>query len=330
MIPGIDALGAPKYKKAFLSTPRQYAVRSFGETFGDFLPLAKEWLRTGGMVLGVDLLWDDDHKYGSDAQMKRAKKMALEYEKLAVLYPAADIELTLFTEHNLTNPDKFNDIVQEWAPSCTIVNNPWKGAFSRRYKNEVHGSKAAPSGRYNYSGDGGLDSKPINAELVDCNIQALLQKHVNCERFYFWHARNNGKYSMKDPAQRPQRSYWPTKDFLASELWEFKNPGIISIPKDWIIKSHSEHHGEHETKGDEMMIISPIRANAIVLKRNGKKIKTLPYYGTYTEEGGKQRYRYYSGEWGWKLGANLDVYVGSKKYGTINAGLRAGSYRGKI
>lgn len=333
MIRGLDVLGAPKYRKAFLSIPREYAVRSFGETFGDFYPLAREWVRTGGRYLGVDLLWDDDHRYGSDSQMKRAKKMAREYQALAVAYPNADIELTLFTEHNLGDPDKFNDIVQEWAPNCTIVNNPTeKGRFSTKYKNEVHGTRNVPSGRYNYSGDGGLVDRGsrYNAELVDCDFTKLLQKHSNCERFYFWHARNNGKYSMKDPAKRPQRKYWPTPKFLQAELWHFTAPGIIQIGKGWTVKSFSEHHGPGETKGDELLLIAPVKAKEIVLKREDKVVKRLPYYGIFNEDGGGIRYRYYSGNFGYLFGANLEVYVNGKKFGIINGGFRAGSYRGKI
>lgn len=326
MIPGIDALGAPKYRKAFLTIPRHFAVRSFGETFGDFYPLAKDWVRTGGLLLGVDLLWNDDHKYGSSAQMKRVKKMALQYQQLAVEFPEVDLEISPFTEHNLSNPDKYLDDVQLWAPDCTIVNNPWKGAFSRRYKNEVHGSKGAPNGRYNYSGDGGLDSKPYNAELVDCDFQALLKEHANCERFYFWHVRNNGKYSMKDPAKRPQRKYWPSPDFLASQYWYFTDPGQVQLPKGWFVKSHAELHGANDNKGDKLLIVSPIKTSEITLKRNGKVVGRLRYFGSFDGGG----YRYYSSTLGYKHGSDCEVFIKNKKYGKINAGMRTKPFRGKI
>lgn len=325
MIYGVDTLGAPKYGKAFLSIPRKFAVRSFATTFGNFEPFARKWCASGGLFLGVDLLWDDAHKYG-DKNVRELRKLCKIYEAVKRQFPLVDLELSPFTEHNLSNPDKYLDIAQESAPNCTIVNNPWKGALSRKYKNEVHGSMKAPNGRYNYSGDGGLDFKPDNAELVDCDITKLLQKHSNCERFYFWHSRNNGRYSMKDKTPRPNRSYWPTKEFLASEIYEFTDKGNISLPKGWSVKSHSEHHGKGEVKGDKLLIICPHDADFIILKRGSKVIVKLKSYGPFDGGG----FRYYAPDFGYKYGANLEVYIGSKKYGVCNGGFRTAPFRGKI
>jgi len=72
-----------------------------------------------------------------------------------------------------------------------------------------------------------------------------------------------------------------------------------------------------------LLIISPIRADAIKLKRGGKVIATLKYYGVYSEGG----FRYYAPSWGYKLGADLQICIGKLKYGICNGGFRDPTFR---
>jgi hypothetical protein len=110
---------------------------------------------------------------------------------------------------------------------------------------------------------------------------------------------------------------------LESLVYLFSNKGRFEIPKNWLVKSHAEKHDKNDKKGDKLLIISPIKAAAIELKRAGKLIAKLAYYGSFQGGG----FRYYWQKFGYQAGADLDVFIGKKKYGVINAGFRGLTYR---
>lgn len=313
-IPCLDVLGGANYKKEILQTvPRDYIIGLFDNTFGESLPVAKAYLESGGRGVRVNFLWSDSHSYG-DKDIPRIKKIAKKWEPTCKAYPGK-VWASPFTEHNLSNPDKYLNIVKQESPSCIVTNTPWRGALSSKYQNEVHGNHAKPkNGVYSYSYDG--------TNSVDSNVISVRKAYSDSIFFCMWNPRFNGKWSMKDTTPRPQRKAWPNKEMLQANMYLFGDKGNTSIPKNWLIKPLAEKHGIADSKGDKLLVISPVKDSHIELKKGGKSFK-LPYYGTYQGGG----YRYYSSSWGYQLGAGLEVYAKKKKYGSINGGFRDPTFR---
>lgn len=313
MIFGLDLLAGAKYPKEVIKhLPSGWALGVFANTFGDAFSLVEKVAKGGKCpLIRVQLVWKDDHKFGTK-ELQLAIKEAKRYEKIR---GHSQIELSPFCEHNLNNPDEWLSKVQAAAPSCRIVNTPWKGALSKRFKNEVHGDHKKPTGPYNYSYDG--------TNSVDSNVTKDKQAHSDSDVFFFWHPRFNLKWSMKDTTPRPQRKAFPSSDLIKSVAYLATDKGDTSIPKNWLVKSHAEKHDAQDQKGDKLLIISPKKASEIILKRAGRVIDKLRLYGSFAGGG----WRYYSQNWGYKLGANLDVWLGGKNYGVINGGFRDPSFR---
>lgn len=318
MINALDLLAGAQYKKEVLQVSSQFAIGLFAETFGDAYPVAEEALRRGCKLIRIQLLWSDSHSFG-DNDIKKIKKLAAKYNQLANKYPAADVRLSPFCEHNLANPDKYLDICQLAAPNCVIVNTPWKGAFSKRYFNEIHGTDhKKPQGRYQVSLDG--------TEATNIDIEAFKAKYSDAEVMFLWSCRFNLRYREKDGTPRPIRikesnQRKPTKDYIESIAYLFTDKGSTSIPKKTTVKSHAEKHDAADLKGDKLLIIFPEKHNELTLKRNGKKLASLRYYGVFDGGG----HRYYSTSMGFKFG-RCEVWT-NKKIAEINAGFRDGTFR---
>lgn len=311
---GLDLLAGAKYKKeAINNLPAGWALGIFAEAFGDAFSVVEAALKKGCPLVRVQLLWSDTHSFG-DKDIPKLKKLGRQYAPLAEKY-RDKVELSFFCEHNVSNPDKYGDILQSVAPFARIVNCPWKGKLSTKYKNEIHGKLTSLNGPYNFSFDG--------TNCVDTDMETYKASHKNAEVFFFWWCRFNLKWSMKDDTPRPNRNAKPTKDGIKSIVYLASDKGDTKVLKKWIIKSHSEKHNATDAKGDKLLIISPIKASEIVLKRSGRVVGRLKYYGPYSEGG----HRYYSASWGYELGKSLEVWIGSKQYGVISAGFRDGVYR---
>jgi hypothetical protein len=310
---GLDVLAGAKYPEQVRRIPNQFAVGLFAETFGDALPVVKRELESGRSFVRVHLLWRDNHSFGG-AELKEARKLARRYQSLCAAFPGR-IEISPYCEHNVPTPDKDLDKIQAEAPNCKLVNTPWKGGISRRYKNEVHGSHKKPAGPYNYSYDG--------SNSVDADVEKDKAAHSGADYFFFWHPRFNLKWSLKDQTPRPQRKAKPSRDLVESVEYLQTAKGQTSVPKKWLVKSHAEKHGPEDLKGDKLLIISPKRVNEITLRRGAQKVGTLRYYGPFDGGG----FRYYSPSFGYKLGMNLEIWIGSKVYGSINGGFRDGYFR---
>jgi hypothetical protein len=321
----IETLAGAQYPEAVRSIPRQFGISGFAKReFGDFFPVARRALQDGRPWVGVNLLWSDTHDF-SEKDLPFVINEAKRYEPLCQQY-LNKIELRPFTEHKLKNPDALLDKVQAAVPSCKIVNSVWTGSLSKKYKNEVHGKHQAPQGEYNYSFDG---TNSVDSQVYDTNkATGYLTRHKRAAVFCMWHPAINLRYSMKDSTPRAQRvkeakQRAPNRELLLSLAYLFNPPGAIFVPKNWLIKSHAEKHGANDQKGDKLVIISPVRGAAIELKRDGKVVAKLPYYGTY--EGGG--YRYYWSQMGFRAGTETGLYIGKKQYGMINGGFRAPTFR---
>lgn len=317
MIHGLDLLAGATYKKEVLQVSQEYAIGLFAETFGDAFPVAEACLKNGCKLIRIQLLWSDTHSFG-DKDIPKIKKLAAKYNKLANKYPAADIRLSPFCEHNLSNPDKYLDICQVAAPNCLIINTPWKGAFSKKYINEIHGDHVKPQGRYHYSFDG--------TECTNADVEAYKKKYGDAEVFFMWTSRFNLRWSEKDKTSRPQRikeskQRSPSSDMVESIAYLFTDKGNTQIPKKTTVKSHAERHQAIDPKGDKLLVIFPEKHKALTLKRGGKKIGTLNYYGPFDGGG----HRYYASTFGYKFG-KCEVWT-TKKVAEINAGFRDGTFR---
>lgn len=312
MIYGIDTLAGAKYPKVVRSIPNTLAVGFFAETFGDAFPVVQRELESGRCKIRVHLLWSDSHSFG-DRDIPKIRKLARKYQALAARFPGR-VEISPFCEHNLSAPDKYLDIVAAEAPAASIVNTPWKGAISRKYKNEVHGDHKAPNGVYNYSYDG--------TSATDANVEADKAKHSRADIFFIWSPRLNLKWSMKDATPRPQRKAIPSPEYIDSLEYLAGPKGETSIPKNWLVKSHAERHEASDTKGDKLLIISPLKSAQITLKRGGKVVATLPYYGPFDGGG----HRFYAKAMGFQIGV-VEVWQEGKKFGVVNCGFRDPTFR---
>lgn len=313
---GFDTLAGALYPETVKSIPKKYGYGIFAITFTDSFKLNKEELEDGRSWIRVDLLWSDNHSYG-DSDIPQIKRLSKKYEPLCKRYKDR-IGLAPFTEHNLKEPDKYLDAAQKEAPDCQIINSVWNGSLSKKYRNEVHGNHWKPDGVYLYSYDG--------TDAVDSNVERIKHTYASADKFLFWTGRYNCRWSMQDSRSRLERirdCAKPTKEYQKSIEYLVSNKGIVSIPKNWLVKSHAESHGANDPKGDHLLVISPVKGNAVILKKEGNVVAKLPYYGSYQGDG----YRYYYNDFGFHLGAGLNLFLNGTRYGTINGGFRDGSYR---
>lgn len=198
MIYGLDYLGGARYPDVIRRYhPKGRAAGGFARAFGDFFLVAKDLSdRSAAPVIRMQLVWDGSHVYGDDC-LRQAIREAKRYDKLSGY---ARIQLSPFCEHNHKNPDRFLDAVHEAAPSCEIINTPWKGAWSKRYKNETH-SLAKSSAAHNFSWDG-----------ADCLIGGYVAPPS--EILFLWTPACNGKRDASDTTPIAQRKAWPTRETI--------------------------------------------------------------------------------------------------------------------
>lgn len=315
MIYALDGLGAAMYQSAYVKAiTLKLGHGGFAEEFGPFFPVAQKCLGKGSPHGRYHLVWNKNHVYG-DKDIPAIIRLAKQYNKLAAQHETQVVELSPFCERLLFNPDTYLDIARENAPDCVIVNSPaGQGALSSKYKNEVHGGANHPlKGAYNYSGDGGATVNGQKRDFVDLDVTNLKVKHSNSDVFFIWACGLNCHWSITDTS----RTFKPDDTYLQSLIYLATAEGQISVPHNWTIKSHAEASPDN-AKSNKLMIISPVKASKITLKRNGKVIENLAYYEPYTDG----RFRYYSPRYGFKDGAGCEVWANGQKYGICNPGFR--------
>lgn len=325
MIYGLDVLGVAKYSQVALNNwPQNFACGCFAQEFGDVFSFLDKLLATGKCPqVRIQLLWSDQHQYGSAQDQQAIAHLAQRYNQLAVKYPTMRIELSPYCEHQLSNPDFHCGIVAKNAPNCIPINTPEPGgAWSTQFKNETHGGGLHPNPT-NRSGDGGINGH----DDIDLDITSEKNKHLGADVFYFWCARFNGHWSMHNTTPRPQRADWPDAQFINAVAFLATDIGATNVPKGWCIKSNSENHGPTDTKAEKLCIISPIHANVIALRlQSGTLIDSLAYFGPYSD--GKSS-RYYSHLMGHQIAALairsqghplVNVFMNGKQQATINPG----------
>lgn len=326
---GLDFLGLPKYGDAAINNfPQDWAVGCFATTFGDAYPWLDKLFATGKCTQArIHLCWSPTHQYG-DFNIPEITQLSHRYDTLAVKYPNVKIELSPFCEHQLKNPDKYLQIVQQQAPHCSLpVNCPENGVWSATFKNEVHASGGPlHGGGYNWSDDGGIRGH----DIIDYNVTGLKNIHNTSDVFYFWAARFNGYYHMPkkgdDPIAIANRHGWPDAKFIRAVSFLATDKGNTHLPHKWIVKSNSENHGTGDTKAEKLCLISPLQSHnkTIALRlRSGALIDSLEFFGSYDDGG----FRYYSKHMGYEVAqlalksqgdSLVNVFMDGKQYGTIN------------
>lgn len=253
-------------------------------------------------------------------------RLARRYGALKKQFSHVNVEISPFCEHNLQNPDRYLEIVGNAAPDCVPVNVPWKGAFSKRFKNEVHGSHRKPAGDYNYSWDG--------ESCVDGDVESSKKTHALSQVYFWWHPAFNGRLNTNDKTPRPSRKAWPTSDLIDSIIYLRTDAGKVSYPRNWLWKSHADRHSSPpEPRAYKPVLIMPIKAKRVELVAiNGQVIARASAAMPFNDG----RYRYYWPDFGYKLAEKavrihnmptVSVFVDGKALATVNPGFRGGSFR---
>jgi hypothetical protein len=327
MLYGIDYLGLPKYTDlAVREHPEGWAAGCFANTFGNALPAVDRLLGTGRCPhFRVHLLWSDAHLFG-DADIPTIRQLARKYELLKRKYSSIVMEISPFCEHNVSNPDKYLDIVKQEAPSCIIVNTPWKGAVSRRYKNETHGTHKPLAGNYNYSWDG--------TSCVDGDVEASKALHARSDVYFWWHPAMNGRLNTNDKTPRPERKAWPTSDLIDSMIYLHNSAGSVKLPRNYLWKSHADRHSTPpEPRAYKPVLIMPPKARRVELVADNNQVVALASAAAPFNDG---RFRYYWPDFGYKLAEKAirihnkptcKLVVDGKEMGIVNPAFRGGLFR---
>lgn len=315
MIYGIDYLAGAKYGSTLLANhPSGFAAGFFSTTFGDAYSVIERLAKSSKCPgIRIHLLWSDTHTF-TERDLHIAVKDARRYEKLRS-YSA--IQLSPYCEHNLSSIDRHLDAIKDAAPSCEVINTPWRGAFSKRYANEVHhGSAASP---YQFSFDG--------VATVDADAEKFKSDHVHAELLMFWTYQLNLKYNEKDTTPRPARTVRPSAKLIKSLAALAGEKGECKLPKGWLYKSHAEQSDpQGDARSGKPLIIGPKQANTCELVKNGRVIETLKYYGKFAD--GRHRYYATSGRYGYEIAQEpVQLRCGGKVIGTVNPAFRQNEYR---
>lgn len=318
MIPGIDTLGAAKYKQIalqfFRTIKTPVAFGGFAVEFGDLFPLSQQIAKIPIVpIQRIQLTWAGNSHIYTAKHLEIALKEAKRYNKLKT---HQQIQLSPFCEHQLDNPDPWLERVQDAAPTCTIVNNPQegKGNVSRLFMNEIHTGPPPHLGPYNFSYDG--------QSACDADIEADKQRYRDAQVFFLWTWQLNCHYNAKDKT----RNTMPSVELMRGLLNLMGPRGACSLPPNVTWKSFAE---QSDPKGDyrsnkPMCLYAP-KVEKLTLVKNGKVIGTLPRYSTPFKDG---RWRYYLGQWGYKVAREpVELRDGNKVIGMVNPGFRFGDYR---
>lgn len=309
---GLDLLGIAKFKDvARKNFPMGWALGAFSQTFGDALPAIEAVVKTGKCPrVRIHLLWSDTHTFTAQ-DVPRAVKEAKRVSKLMVKYPNIEWQISACCEHKMNQnlADLFRVRVLHVCPPGTVyVNTPMQGgAMLPNCINEVHGSHARkPQGKYQFSFDGQSAS--------DADVVSIRNNLNDAQTFYYWNSRFNGKSKDDDTTPRPQRTAWPDANYMKAIVYLATEKGDCNLPKDNIWKPLSEKNFP--------VLITPKKSQSVELKRNGKLIHKMKYFGQYVDG----RSRYYASEWGYKLGI-VQVFINGSLLGIVNCGFRQNSYR---
>lgn len=322
---GQDYLACDKFKKEIVQNhPKGQGYGCFAEVngFGDGIKATDFVLskRKDIPYSRLNLGWKDDHNF-TDKDFVEIGKRSKRACPLTKKYPIKWY-FSGATEHKL-NADKANKlkkIVLDNCNSVTYVNNPLpQGAILPDTINEQHNGGKPRSAKCSFSYDGTAAS--------DADNETDKKSFAQCEFFQIWSPRYNGRWQANDPTPRPQRKGWADANDIKAHAYLANVKGQAFLPNKYIWKPISENKGNGDPRAGKPVLIAPIKSSEYQLTKNGKKIASLRYYGTYQGGG----FRYYSQEQGYQLGqkcgGSCDLVVNKKKVGTVDPGFRQNAYR---
>lgn len=319
---GLDLLGVAKFAKVAKDTfPGNWALGCLSSAFGDARPAVEAILRTGKCPrVRVHLLWKDDHSFTASDYDSIAHE-AEKWKALVVKYPKIQWYFSPACEPNWAADVARQSIliVSDILPGCTYVNNSNVRLVGPNIVTELHGpDPRSADGRYIFSFD--------NAEVgcVDLDVSTAKRKLIGAEMFFFWEPRFNGRWECSDTTPRPLRTGWPDSALIRSVVTLSGPRGKVRLPRNWLWKSHAENHGSGDNRAEKPVCISPVKTDALRLKRAGKTVMILPYYGPYTDG----RHRYYAPKMGFQISKEpLELWANRTCYGTVNPSFRQGVFR---
>jgi hypothetical protein len=325
MIYGLDLLGLAKYPN--INLPQGFALGAFANTFGDSLPAVERLVLKGCKHVRIHLLWSDSHTFGS-ADLRKMVSEARRVERLAKRYPGVTWEVSPFCEHNIAAPDPYLKRCAEVAPSCTIVNTPFRGGLSRKYKNEVHGLHSAPGNSFNYSFDG--------TSSVDSDVPKIAEVMAPADVFFLWVPQFKGRKTKSDATPRPDRKAWPSQEMVDSVAFLATARGSVRILQNSLWKSHAEQSNTPPAPKElKPVLITPHSDThaVIIAAKNRKEIARMARFPDPFIDG---RQRYYAMQWGYRLAEKAiavsgspmcEIWVGETRIGRLNPAFRGPTFR---
>lgn len=198
----IDTLAGVHYPDILSIIPMHIGLGFFHEAFeGDVPSLVVDQFEAGRKHIRINILWDDDHRYGGSLDHNAVIMASEVYERICQRFPDSELQLAPFTEHNLTDPEGFLYLVEKYAPSCgKPVNSRLNGTFTTipAYENEVHGGDNCPVNmNCSYSSDG--------TDSLTQDIPRKLLDNAHARRFCVWHPSLNLKYTVGERTDRAIR-----------------------------------------------------------------------------------------------------------------------------
>lgn len=332
MMYGLDYLGGAKYKDVILRYhPKGMAAGFFLKVdgFGDATPVIDALAKSGKTpLIRVHCMWKDKHDFTTE-DFNRIAERAKIVENLARKYPSVDFRVSGACEHrlSLTAAKRLASLVKAAAPNCQFINTPDKtGAIIVEEINEFHhDEEPRKARRMQFSFDG--------KSAVDSNVERYKESYKAAGVFFFWIPQFNGRMTLRDETPRPKRISYPTPELLRSVSALASDRGPINFAD--IYKSHAEQTEENteaDKRGNRPVIIVDENVEKLELFSGSKLIATARNGGSFSGGG----YRYYVGEYGYKLAAKAvklnnspQVTIKAKRriLGIINPIFRQGSFR---
>jgi hypothetical protein len=195
------------------------------------------------------------------------------------------------------------------------VNNPQegKGAFSHKYKNEIHTGVSPKWGKYNRSFDG--------QSSCDADIERDKAAYSDADIYFFWTWQLNCHFNSRDITRKTKPSIE-----LIKGLANLENPkGTTDLPQHFTWKAFAE---QSDPKGDnrsnKCLCLAPVHYPELQLKRAGKVLARAPKYHEPYLDG---RSRYYFSVWGYQVSkVPVELWGNGKLIGHVNPGFRDGDY----
>lgn len=344
MLQGIDYLGGANYLDLILREHPDGAAAGFIlNTNKPHWRKANAWPAINGLfptgrcpAQRLHAVWEDNHQYNPS---KHDKIIFAEFERTNLLQEQNPLEQVYFSPfceldtRGASVTKLFDRLVKGKHKDLIIVNSVSAGAIQKGLVNEVHGKHKNPGGKVIYSTDG--------SQCWDIDIQKRKKDFSNALLFMFWVSMCNGKWNDKarnekgaDTTPRPDRRAWPTVNQLDSIIYQFKDPGAVSLDRKHIWKSHADQHGPKPTPREgKPVFITPVDAKEVrLIADNGQVVAVMPRAGNYTD--GRPLYRL--NEFGYLVGLKarrihgketVKLVANGKVVGVVNPGFRAGEFR---